>query len=137
MKKVLVFGTFDGLHQGHLNFFKQAKKYGDYLIVVVARNTTVKEIKKHLPLRGEKERLKEVRKIKLINEAVLGHKGNPYRIIKEINPDVICLGYDQKYFIKDLRKELRIMNIKIKIYRMKPYNPAKFHSSIIRESNKK
>ncbi|MBI2582387.1 adenylyltransferase/cytidyltransferase family protein, partial [Candidatus Woesearchaeota archaeon] len=31
MKKVMCFGTFDLLHLGHLNYFQQAKKYGDYL----------------------------------------------------------------------------------------------------------
>ena len=34
MKKVIVFGSFDYIHPGHLNFFEQAKSYGDYLIVV-------------------------------------------------------------------------------------------------------
>lgn len=131
MKKVLVFGTFDGLHLGHLNFFKQAKKYGNYLIVAVARDVTVKKIKDHLPLRNEKERLKEVQKCKLVNRAVLGHKDNPYRIIKEINPAVICFGYDQRSFTKDLAGELKKGGLEIKIYRLKPYKPEKFHSRII------
>ena len=46
MKKVMVFGTFDGLHEGHLDFFRQAREYGDYLIVAVARDVNVKKIKK-------------------------------------------------------------------------------------------
>lgn len=32
-KKALAFGTFDGLHEGHEDFFRQAKKFGDNLIV--------------------------------------------------------------------------------------------------------
>ena len=43
MKKVIVFGTFDILHQGHLDFFRQAKQYGDYLIVAVAHDENVKK----------------------------------------------------------------------------------------------
>ena len=43
MKRVLIFGTFDGIHEGHLNLFKQAKKYGDYLIVVVGRDENIKK----------------------------------------------------------------------------------------------
>ena len=58
MKKVLIFGTFDGLHLGHLNFFEQAKEYGDYLIVVVARDKTVKRIKNRFPSKNEVERLR-------------------------------------------------------------------------------
>jgi len=136
MKKVLVFGTFDGLHPGHLSLFKQARQYGDYLIVVVARDSTVKKIKKRFPIRDEKERLRRVQECELVNEARLGYKDNPYQIIKEIKPEVICLGYDQKAFIKDLPKELKKMDLGTKIYRMKPYKPKKFHSTILNERRK-
>ena len=135
MRKVLVFGTFDCLHLGHLNFLKQAKKHGDYLIVVIARDVTVKKIKNRSPFRNEKERLKEVRNYKLVDKVALGYKNNPYKIIKEMNPDVICLGYDQKAFTKDLPKELRKKGLKIKIYRLKPYKPKKFHSMLITKKN--
>ena len=39
----MVFGTFDGLHKGHLNFFKQAKKLAQksFLIVSIARDLNV------------------------------------------------------------------------------------------------
>lgn len=70
----MVFGTFDGLHPGHYNFFKQAKKYGDYLIVVVARNIVIKKIKKHFPNKNEEERLTEVQKYKLVDKTLLGYK---------------------------------------------------------------
>lgn len=43
MKKVLIFGSFDSLHKGHLNLFKQARKHGDKLIAVVARDETIKK----------------------------------------------------------------------------------------------
>jgi len=41
---VMVFGTFDIFHQGHKYFSQQAKKYGKFLIVVIAHNATVKQI---------------------------------------------------------------------------------------------
>jgi len=134
MKKVLIFGTFDGLHPGHLNFFEQAKKYGDYLMVVVARDKTVKKIKNRFPLRNEMERLGTLQKCKLINEARLGYEAHPYGIIEEIAPDVICLGYDQKTFTENLPKELEKMKLATKIYRMKPFQPEKYHSLIRRAS---
>ena len=62
MKKIMVFGTFDVLHKGHINFFKQAKKHGDHLLVVVARDKTVSLIKGIKPHYDEKERLKSVKK---------------------------------------------------------------------------
>ena len=68
----MVFGTFDGLHFGHHNFFRQARKYGDYLIVVVARDKTVKKVKKHLPRLKEKQRLVALKNCELANKAALG-----------------------------------------------------------------
>ena len=133
MKKVLVFGTFDGFHQGHLNFLKQAKRYGEYLIVVVARDETIKRIKKHLPFRDENQRLKKIQKCQLVNEAKLGYPNDPYKIISEIRPDIICLGYDQKVFTENLATELKKMDLKTKIYRLKSFKPEKFHSSIIKK----
>jgi len=131
-KKVLLFGTFDGIHKGHVNLFKQAKKYGTYLMVVVARDKTVSRVKKRLPFQSEKERLREIKKSKIVNEARLGYEDNPYRIIKEMGPDVICLGYDQKVFTRDLKKNLIKMGLKTKISRMRSHKPKRYHSSIIK-----
>ena len=39
--KVMCFGAFDGLHKGHLSYFKQARKYGDYVIAVIARGDKI------------------------------------------------------------------------------------------------
>lgn len=128
--KVMVFGTFDGLHPGHLNFFNQARKYGDFLVAVVARDKTVEMVKNHPAHFNEKERLKIVRNCKLIDKAVLGNKTDPYRIIKEVNPVVLCLGYDQKYFTDNLPEELKKARLKTRVYTMKPYQPKKYHTSL-------
>jgi FAD synthetase len=134
MKKILVFGTFDGLHPGHINFFEQAKKLGDFLTVVVARDVTVNEVKGHFPKRSESLRLKAVKQCKLVNEAVLGNIGNPYEIIKKIKPDVIGLGYDQVVFTANLESELKKAVIVAKIIRLNPYKTDSYHSSIIKKS---
>ena len=133
MKKVLVFGTFDGLHEGHLDFFRQAKEFGDYLVVVVGRDSTVLRVKKRLPKNNVQERLKKVQERTLVSEACLGNEGNdPYKIIKEINPDIICLGYDQTHFTEKLETKLQEMGMgHVKIKRLKAYKPEQFHSSII------
>lgn len=127
MSKVMVFGTFDILHPGHLSVFKQAKKYGDYLIVVVARDSTVKNIGKKI-LYNERQRLKNIKSIKVVDLAILGSKKDKYAVIKKYKPDVICLGYDQKFFITGLKK------IHKKIIRLKPHKKHIFKSSIIRKS---
>lgn len=142
----MVFGTFDIFHPGHADFFKQACQYGDRLIVVVARDETVKKIKGKLPENNEKKRLEKVQRSELVDKAVLGrplqnintcevikkeneHKGQ-YEIIREYNPDVICLGYDQKFFTEKLQENLSEFGLdKTEIVRLKSFNSEKYKSS--------
>jgi FAD synthetase len=129
MKRVLIFGTFDGIHKGHLNLFKQAKKYGDYLIVVVGRDENVKKIKGRYPLKNEQERLLDIQKQEMVNEAVSGGLFNPHEIISKIKPDIIGLGYDQNSFTDSLERRINDLNLKVKIVRLKAYKPKIYHSS--------
>jgi FAD synthetase len=126
MLKVMVFGTFDGLHAGHLNFFKQAKKFGDQLMIVVARDQNVKKIKGHRPKLGERKRLKALKPYG--DKVILGGLNDPYAVIRRLDPDIICLGYDQKSFDKPLTK----MFPKINIIRLKSFRPNIYKSSLIR-----
>lgn len=131
MKKVLAFGTFDQLHPGHLNFLKQAKKYGA-VFVVVARDQTVKKKKGRLPKQKEKKRLNEIKKTGLVTKVFLGNLQNKYLSLKKIKPDIICLGYDQIFFTKDIPKKIKEFNLKTKIIRLKAYKPNIYKSSKIK-----
>src|SRR6185436_5199421 len=125
MIKVLVFGTFDGLHEGHKDFFRQAKEFGDYLVVVVGRDSTVNRVKKQMPKQNENERLDAVQKAENVDFARLGNENvSPYIVVKEINPDVICLGYDQTHFTEKLEGALKEMGLDhIEIHRLKAFKP--------------
>ena len=127
--KVIVFGTFGMIHPGHRSFLKQARKYGEYLIVIVARDKTVEEVKKKT-VSHERKRLKNMKDRKLADKAILGSLTDKYAAIKKYRPDTICLGYDQKYFIGGLREELEKANLKkTKIIRLKPYKPEIYKTS--------
>jgi FAD synthetase len=108
-QKVMVFGTFDGLHQGHLNLFTQARKYGNYLIVVVARDVNVLKIKGHEPRKSERQRLKDVSDVELVSLAVLGNIKDPYAVIRRYRPSIIALGYDQNSFTENLKEDFLIL----------------------------
>ena len=129
MKKVMCAGTFDMIHPGHLFYLSEAKKYGNKLIVVVARDETSEKFKDKRPVHSERERLDAVRMLKIVDEAVLGKHGNIFDIIEEIKPDVICLGYDQKVQKQQLEDELKKRGIKAEVIRIDAYMPHMYKSS--------
>jgi FAD synthetase len=118
MTTVMCFGTFDLLHLGHLDYFKQAKKYGDRLLVVVARDKT-KQDEKKTPIFTESERKQLVSALEIVDEAVLGYPGNHLKIIQEKKPDVLCLGYDHPINEKELAERLLKLRLYPKIVRAK------------------
>jgi len=132
----MVFGTFDGIHEGHLDFFRQAKEYGDFLIAVAGRDVNIKKIKGYFPKKRERERLTDLQKCKLVDKPVLGYEEDPYRVIETLKPHIICLGYDQSSFSINLKKELKKRELNVKIFRMKPYKPEELHSAIIKNNKK-
>jgi len=85
----------------------------------------VLKIKKKKPNLGERKRLNDIKKVKLVKKAVLGQIKDPYRVIKTHNPDIICLGYDQRSFTTNLKKKFP----RIKIIRLKAYKPNIYKSS--------
>ena len=119
---------------GHKNFLKQARKFGGYLIVVIARDKTVENIKKRLSQNNENNRLKIVEKSSLADEVILGNLENKYEVIKKYKPDVICLGYDQEVNLKELKEKLIEFNFyKTKLVRLKSFHPEKYKSSKLRK----
>ena len=134
MKKALVAGTFDIIHPGHIFLLKQAKKQGDILIVVIARDKAVKKLKKRRPIFNEKQRLLNLKRLKIADKVLLGNHGNKLKIISQIKPDVICLGYDQKIKIFSLAKSLKKMGLAPKIIRIKSFFPKRYKSSKLRPS---
>jgi FAD synthetase len=135
MTKVMVFGSFDPLHAGHRDMFAQAKAKGNYLIVVVARDQSIKKSKGARPAQGETERLKIVTNEKVVDEATLGYLYDHFKIIKKYRPEVICLGYDQKMAIKELKERLAKFNLTPEIFRLAAYQPEIYKSSIIKKQN--
>ncbi len=131
MKTIMCFGTFDLLHPGHLSYLQQAKQQGDHLIVVVARDKT-KEKEGKKTLFSEQERLGLVKSLAIVDEAILGHEGNLFKIVQEKNPQIICLGYDHKVKKNFLRQKLSQLGITSKIMRMKPYQEKVYKSSLLK-----
>ncbi len=71
MKKIVITsGFFNPLHIGHINLFREAKKLGDYLVVIVNNDEQVK-IKGSMPFMSEAERLEIIKAQKYVDEVFL------------------------------------------------------------------
>ncbi len=134
MKCVMVFGTFDLLHEGHINFLKQAKQYGNYLIVVIARDSNVRKIKGIDANQNEIQRLENVKKVSGVDKVVLGHEDDFYKVIEENKPHVLCFGYDQNKL--HVEQELKKRNIKAEIITLPAFQPERYKSTLIRKKLK-
>jgi len=129
----MVFGTFDYLHAGHENLFMQAREHGTEIIVVLARNKTVKKIKGALPDHNEKERLNQLKELSWADKVVLGDHKDKYKAIRIYRPDVIALGYDQFVFTHTLEKLLIDLKLNTEVVRLNPYRPDMYKSSLLKK----
>ena len=129
-KIVVTAGTFDILHPGHYEILKFAKSLGDELIVIVARDETVKKLKGRKPIIPEEQRREMVEALKPVDKAVLGSLKNKLEPILKLKPDIIVLGPDQTTFDEEtLKQELAKYNLYPEIVRFRGYKKCPFHSS--------
>jgi len=115
---VLTGGAYDIIHVGHLATLNEAKRHGDVLIVVIARNETVKKNKGREPINDENVRVYIANNLRPVDLAVLGDGDDPYKVVKQVMPDVIALGYDQKYDQEEMMGKLRQMGLAAKVIRL-------------------
>jgi FAD synthetase len=69
----------------------------------------------------------------MVQDAYIGNPGDKYKIIEDIKPDIICLGYDQKDFTDTLASECEQRGLNVKIIRLEAFEPDKYKSSIFRK----
>ena len=132
MRKVMVFGVFDGVHEGHRHFFREAKKIGDYLIAVVAADEVAKALKRKSPKKDISERIAEIEEEIEIDEVLVGDEEmGSWEIVKKVRPHVIAVGYDQKEMKKNLENSMDDFNWFIEIETISAHKPEKYHSSLL------
>lgn len=132
-KRVMTFGTFDHLHAGHEFYLNEAKKLGTELVVIVARDETVRNVKGQWPDTPETLRAARIKALGVANDVVIGNNGKEkYQVIKKFRPDVIALGYDQYAFTQLIQKTLIECKLNAHIVRIPAYKPHLYKSSLIR-----
>jgi cytidyltransferase-related domain len=129
LARILATGTFDILHPGHVFFLEQAKSLGDELYVIVSRDVNVNH--KPAPIIPENQRLEMVASLKFVNCAVLGSLTDYFEPIAEIKPDIIVLGFDQKFNETELEESLNEKGFFPKVIRLpkKENTESNFYSS--------
>jgi FAD synthetase len=113
-------GVFDLLHPGHVHMLEEAKRLGDELVVVLARDESAAR-EKHPPITPEEHRRHMVETLKPVDRAVLGHRNDYYRIVEELRPDIFALGFDQAYDEAQVQAEFDRRGIPCKVVRLPQY----------------
>lgn len=136
-KKVVIFGVFDGIHEGHLSFIREARVYGEQLIAIVARDESVFKLKGKLPIKDQEKRIKELLEIPEIDLVLLGDlEEGSYKALKEVNPQVVFLGYDQQNLFDSMKEAMKSGVLKeVELVYGKAHEPQIFKSSIINKVN--
>lgn len=134
MKTVLLFGTFDFLHVGHLHLLREAKKLGDRLVVCVARDASIQTLKGTLPMHTEQERKELVSHIDLVDTTILGDTElGVYSFFDWLVPDVIAIGYDQDALAKDIARAITERKLPVDIQTLSAYKEGSTSTSKIKQ----
>jgi cytidyltransferase-like protein len=122
----LVFGVFDGFHEGHKFFLREALKRADELSVVVAPDAVVEKLKGKKPKVSFPDRVSAVSEFDNRIRALQGdaEEGSWY-VLKNAQPDIVYLGYDQTAIADELKR----LNVRFDF--IAPHEPHMFKSSML------
>lgn len=122
----LVFGVFDGLHEGHKFFLSQAKGRCGKLVVALTRDEVAHMLKGRYPKYSFSERLEALRSYDP-DLALLSGDESPgsWNILNKIRPDVVYLGHDQHALAPELEKQ------GIPFEYIGAFEPERYKSSIL------
>ena len=114
MKKIAISGYFDPIHVGHIEYINNAKKLGDWLVVIVNNNNQC-ALKKGKYFMDEKDRVLIVKNIKAVDEVFLSidQDKTVCKSLKKVNPDVFADGGDRKNYEIPESKVCKENNIQI------------------------
>lgn len=97
MRIVFTNGCFDILHRGHVEYLEASSLLGDYLIVGLNSDASVKRLKgSSRPINNQNDRKYVLENLKSVNKVIIFDEDTPYELIKKLKPNVITKGGDYK-----------------------------------------
>ena len=133
MTTVLAAGVFDLLHYGHIRYLEEAKKIGgpgSRLVVIVARDETVKRIKGTDPVIPEDQRRAVIEALKVVDEALLGFEDLDLdRVLQQVKPDIVVVGHDQEAIKAQVEKINKARELHIRIVQAHKFGEDDLNSS--------
>lgn len=90
-------GVFDILHPGHCRYLKKAKSLGDFLVVGVNSDASVKRLKgEDRPINSELDRAEVVASLKFVDYVLIFDEDNPIGFLRRLQPQIHVKGGDYK-----------------------------------------
>jgi rfaE bifunctional protein nucleotidyltransferase chain/domain len=96
-EKKIVFtnGCFDLLHLGHIDYLEKASRLGDYLIVALNSDASVRALKgDSRPIIAEGARARIIAALEFVDAVTIFDETTPERLIRAILPDILVKGSD-------------------------------------------
>tara|TARA_B110000196_G_scaffold317687_1_gene331349 strand:- start:2338 stop:2841 length:504 start_codon:yes stop_codon:yes gene_type:complete len=96
-KVVFTNGCFDIIHKGHKVYLKAARELGDFLIVGLNSDSSVRELKGlNRPINNQNNRAKNILKLDFVDAVTIFSELTPKKLIHDLSPDLIVKGGDYK-----------------------------------------
>jgi len=103
---------------------------GAKLIVVVARDKTVLNRKGRMPILPEDQRRELVGSLRVVDKAILGHSRlDLLGVLREVRPDIISVGYDQKQIKASVERLLREQGLPVRVVQIPKFGSSGLNSS--------
>jgi cytidyltransferase-like protein len=133
IRVVFIGGGFEIIHPGHVYTIDRARRLGDVLVAVVARDGTIRRRKGREPVAAEGERVALLSSLRQVDAAILGVQGDIYRTLERVRPDVVALGYDQHHAEAEIVAEAARRGMKLKVVRLDTPRPEIKTSRLLKE----
>lgn len=100
------------------------------MIVVIARDKTVLNRKGRMPILPEDQRRELVGSLRVVDKVILGHAHlDLLGILREVKPDIVSVGYDQRQIKASVEKLLREQDLHIRVVQIPKFGPNGLNSS--------